>query len=363
MISFQRTSILALILFLFLFWGSPLPAAETSDGPVVKSKKTIHKGAKKKKPKRSNRKKKQKKTTSNQIKKAIPSTMVTGMPGLEEKSRPQEVPALRPPVVVGGPVQNLIENEIIHLKAIRQLLPGDEISLQVYDLNAKKMLSDINGKVVRNAASLIKLYVLMAVYEAIARQDLQETAEIERHIYRMIAISDNGSTNALIQLLGQGDAQKGMDSVNALVRSIGFSGTRLKELIPEGGKTYANQTSAADTTLFYRLLYDQKLVSPYYSQKMNDVLLKNIHYRIKTPQINQDGVAVADKTGYVRGLNGDCGIVYQKGQQSGCDYALSIIIENKSRPSTGGWGKKKTAVIRHLSNQIYQALKNGQAKS
>jgi beta-lactamase class A len=179
----------------------------------------------------------------------------------------------------------------------------------------------------------------------------------------MIAISDNGSTNALIQLLGQGDAQKGMDSVNALVRSIGFSGTRLKELIPEGGKTYANQTSAADTTLFYRLLYDQKLVSPYYSQKMNDVLLKNIHYRIKTPQINQDGVAVADKTGYVRGLNGDCGIVYQKGQQSGCDYALSIIIENKSRPSTGGWGKKKTAVIRHLSNQIYQALKNGQAKS
>ncbi len=256
----------------------------------------------------------------------------------------------------------MIESEIIHLKAIRHLLPGDEISLQAYDLNAKKMLADINGNVIRNAASLIKLYVLLAVCDAFSRQELQETPEIEHHLYRMIAISDNGATNYLIRRLGQGDALKGMRSINALVRKLSFSGTRLRELIPDGGKTYANQTSAADTTLFYRLLYDQKLISPQYSQKMNDILLKNIHYRIKTAQIKQDGVAVADKTGYVRGLNGDCGIVYQKSLNSGCDYALSIIIENKSRPSDGAWGRKKTSVIRYLSDRIYQSLKNGQAK-
>ena len=73
-------------------------------------------------------------------------------------------------------------------------------------------------------------------------------------------------------------------------------------------------------------------------------------------------MAVADKTGYVRGLNGDCGIVYQKSQNGCNDYALSIIIENKNRPSDGGWGKRKSAAIRYLSDRIYQNLKNGRSK-
>jgi len=361
MTCFQRNFIISLLLSFFLFLGYPVQAVQESENPVVKSKKTSQKGTKKKKSKRTVKKKKQKK--SPQVSPNLPSPPPrAAVSRVVERDRLLE--SLPLPIVVGegGPVQSLVEDEIIHLKTVRQLLPGDEVSLQVYDLNAKKMLADINGNVIRNAASLIKLYVLLAVYDAIAHQEIPETPEIERHLYRMIAISDNESTNFLIRRLGQGDAHKGMNTVNTLVRNMGFSGTRLKELIPEGGKTYGNQTTAADTTLFYRLLYDQKLVSPQYSQKMNDILLKNIHYRIKTTQINQDGVAVADKTGYVRGLNGDCGIVYQRSQNSGCDYALSIIIENKSRPS-GGWGKKKTAVIRHLSNQIYQALKNGQVKS
>jgi beta-lactamase class A len=360
MACFKRNFIISLILSLLLFLGLPVQAVQESDGPVVKTKKTIQKGTKKKKSKRSQRKKKQKKSVSSKKEKSPPPLREALY--VEEKDRPLEAAPQPPAVPDGSPIQNMVENEVLHLKATRRLLPGDEISLQVYDLNTKKLLADINGNVIRNAASLIKLYVLLAVYDAIARQELQETPEIKHHLYRMIAISDNGATNYLIRRLGQGDALNGIKSINTLVRTMGFSGTRLRELIPDGGKTYANQTSAADTTLFYRLLYDQKLVSPQYSQKMNDVLLKNVHHRIKTAQINQDGVAVADKTGYVRGLNGDCGIVYQKSLNCGCDYTLSIIIENKSRPSDGGWGKKKTAVIRHLSNRIYQFLKNGQSK-
>lgn len=365
MACFKRNFIISLIIVLGFFLNPSVQAADESDRPQVKTKKTISKGAKKKKPSGSLKKKQKKhkkRTVSTKKKKPAPEAQKS-IPAIEEKAVPVEN-TIRPPVLTeGGPIQNLLENEIIHLKAIRQLLPGDEISLQLYDLNAKTMLADINGTVIRNAASLIKIYVMMAVFEAMARQEILETAEIERHLYRMIAISDNGATNALINRLGQGDSLQGMAFVNALVRKMGFSGTRLKELIPEGGKTYANQTSAADTTQFFRLLYEQKLISPYYSQKMKDILVKNIHNRIKTPQIKEEGVAVADKTGYVRGLNGDCGIVYQGNVKNGSDYALSIIIENKNRPSDGGWGRKKSRVIRQLSNLIYQTLKNGPARS
>ena len=61
-------------------------------------------------------------------------------------------------IFTGGSLQDLVENEIIHLKAIGHLLPADQISIQVYDLNEKKMLVDINGTVIRNAASLIKAF-------------------------------------------------------------------------------------------------------------------------------------------------------------------------------------------------------------
>lgn len=367
MACFKRNFIICLILSLGFLFNFSIWAASEPDRSQGAKKQTIHKGSKKKPPrihKKKHKKPKKKKKERPEVKKKQPAPEVrNAIPVIEEKAAPVETP-FRPSVLgEAGSIQNLLENEIIHLKAIRHLLPGDEISLQLYDLNSKNLLADINGNVIRNAASLIKLYVMLAVFEAIARQELPETAEIERHLYRMIAISDNGATNALILRLGQGDVLQGLTAVNALVRKMGFSGTRLKELIPDGGKTYANQTSAADTTLFFRLLYEQKLISPYYSQKMKDILVKNIHDRIKTPQIKGDGVAVADKTGYVRGLNGDCGIVYQGCLKNGSDYALSIIIENKSRPSDGSWGRKKSRVIRHLSNRIYQTLKNGQSKS
>lgn len=252
----------------------------------------------------------------------------------------------------------MVEQEIQFLKASGQLRSGDEVSLQVFDLVEKKMLVDINGETVRNAASLIKPFVMLAAYEQISRQEMAETPEINRQINRMITVSDNQATNRLIRYLGDGDVQQGLVAINAMARKYGFHHTTLVETIPEGGKTYANRTSTNDTTQFFTLLYEQRLINRLYSQKMNDILLKNVHERIKTYQLKKDGVAVADKTGYVRGLNGDCGIVYGSNRNGqGHDYVLSIIIENKFRPAEG-WGRQKTAVIRYLSDRIYHNLKS-----
>ena len=330
------------------------------DNPSSESKQTVKskKGVTKKKTKGKTKKKKSKKKSPAPKKKPKEPQQVS-QPLIEERERPPQV-ILHPSAATEGlPLQSLIEQEILQLKTARRLLPADEISLQVYDLEGKRLLADLNGNTVRNSASLIKVFVMLAVFDQIARQELQVTPDLERSLYRMIAISDNRATNHLILRLGKGDPTQGIVAVNALLQKMGFQGTRLRELIPEGGKTYANQTTVSDATHFFRLLYEQKLISPQYSQKMNEILLKNIHDRIRTAQIKKDGIAVADKTGYVRGLNGDCGIVYQGGVHKGCDYVLSVIIENKNKPAEMSWGRKKSAVIRHLSDRIYQSLKNG----
>jgi beta-lactamase class A len=327
----------------FPVWGQGNAGSSSSQSTVQKKKKTIKSSAAQPRKKTS----KKKKSTP---KKVTPATKSTPSSEMYQA-------IARPLAAAEGPIQNVVEQEIQYLKARRQLRSGDEISIQVFDLAEKKMLVDINGDTVRNAASLIKPFVMLAVYEQIARQEMPETPEVNRQIHRMISISDNQATNRLIRQLGDGDVHQGLVAVNTVARKYGFNHTTAIELIPEGGRTYANRTSTCDTTHFFTQLYEQRLISPQYSQKMNEVLLKNVHERIKTYQLKKDGVAVADKTGYVRGLNGDCGIVYRSTQNSqGHDYVLSIIIENRERPAEG-WGRQKTAVIRYLSDRIYQNLK------
>ncbi len=179
------------------------------------------------------------------------------------------------------------------------------------------------------------------------------TDGVENQINKMITVSHNESTNSLIRLTGEGNVRRGLERINATIRKYGFRDTYLVEAIPEGGRTYRNRTSAHDMSQFFRRIYKRSLISPNYSQKMIDVLLNNKVHRIETTVLVQAGVPVADKTGYVRGTNGDCGIVFLRNvNRQASDYVVSIIIENPHKPKDG-WGRQKTEVIRHLSNLIY----------
>ena len=252
-----------------------------------------------------------------------------------------------------GPLPEIISSEICRLRENRNLLNTDDISIHIHDLSKNETVVNIKADRMRNAASLIKPFVMLTVYDLAQQNKICLTESIENQIYKMITISHNESTNRLIRQIGKGSTYKGLEQINATIKKYGFRDTYLVEAIPEGGRTYRNRTSAYDMSEFFRKVYCRTLVSPECSQKMVDILLNNKVHRIETATLVQDGVPVADKTGYVRGTNGDCGIVFLRNiKHSASDYVVSIIIENPSRPQEG-WGKKKSAVIRHLSNVIY----------
>ncbi len=254
---------------------------------------------------------------------------------------------------IQGPLPEVISSEIAKLRDTHHLLNSDDISIYIHDLTKDETVVSIKSEQVRNAASLIKPFVMLTVYDMAYQNKLSLTDAIENQIRKMITISHNESTNSLIRLVGGGDVRKGLQQINSTIRKYGFTDTYLVEPIPEGGKTYLNRTSAHDMSEFFKKIYRHCLVTPNYSQKMIDVLLDNKVHRIETPTLAQDKVPVADKTGYVRGTNGDCGIVFLRNiNRQASDYVVSIIIENPYRP-LDGWGKQKTAVIRHLSNLIY----------
>jgi len=260
-----------------------------------------------------------------------------------------------------GPLPEIVAAEISKLRNTRHLLNSDDISIHIHDLKKDETVVNIKADRIRNAASLIKPLVMLTVYDLAFQNKLCLTDSIETHIYKMITVSNNESTNSLIRLVGDGSTVRGLEKINATVRKYGFRDTYLVEAIPEGGRTYRNRTSAYDLSEYFRKIYKRSIISPHYSQKMIDVLLDNHVRRIETAVLVQDGVPVADKTGYVCGTNGDSGIVFLRNiNRNASDYVISIIIENPYRP-TNGWGRRKTEVIRHLSNVIYSYFRQQQA--
>ena len=74
------------------------------------------------------------------------------------------------------------------------------------------------------SASIVKIFVMAALYDQIAQGELEEDA-VYSDIYQMITVSDNAATNRLVKLLGEGDALLGMERVNAYALSIGCTAT------------------------------------------------------------------------------------------------------------------------------------------
>ncbi len=257
-----------------------------------------------------------------------------------------------------GSLERDIWNELISLKRRKLLVPGDEVSVRVLDLTGGRLLASINADKRRMAASLIKPFVMLAVYDRICAGKLKKSHRIERLLRRMIVVSNNWATNKLVRLLGNGNSRKGLRVINNVIRRYRFYHTKMVEMIPPGGKTYRNYTTARDLSRFFYLLYHKRLVSPHYSVLMMRKFLDVRTSRVRTYIVRRDGAPVADKTGFVCGLNGDAGIVFQsKAIPGGRDYIFVLMVENKDKPHSRRWRCHKTRVLRRLSNKIYLAFK------
>ncbi|MGN1028204.1 MAG: serine hydrolase [Faecousia sp.] len=201
-----------------------------------------------------------------------------------------------------------------------------------------------NGRMV--SASLIKLFVMAAVYDRID-QGLIDHGEAYPLIFDMITLSDNRATNQLISMLGGGSTQDGMNAVNAFAGAYGFSDSKLNRLmLQENGQQ--NFTSARDCSQLLKMIYSGTCVNEEFSSEMLEIL-KAQSIRNRIPAGLPEGTVCANKTGDLLGLCcADVGIVFC---WSG-DYILSVICNNP--PEDGAAAK----AVKALSAQIYSFLGN-----
>lgn len=285
--------------------------------------------------------------------------------------QPQDIqpPEILPPKI--NPLEEKIDTYIKGLHQQRYLAQSDRTSIMVYDLVEDKTIVDINADQPRMAASLIKPFVMVAAYKHYStggrggakRSGTGIDNKVERQLQDMITYrrgvkAANRATNQLIRKIG-------VRTINQILQDYGFHDTVVREYIPRDDRTYKNTTSAQDLTNLLRRLYQQNMVSGPADAEMLDLLLAN-HFpsRLRTPAMN--GIKIANKTGYVYGLNGDAGIVFREEEQgkerfsAERPYAITVLIEDKSKPYSkqrgAAWGKRRTAVIREVSGMVWEGM-------
>ncbi|HVR44860.1 MAG TPA: serine hydrolase [Thermoanaerobaculia bacterium] len=258
-------------------------------------------------------------------------------------------------------------------------LEGKTIGVALTDLHSGLTFGR-NEHEVMHAASTMKVPVMLALFEAIDRGELEldrpvairnefrsivdgspyvlfanedgdpdlyeslgGTRPLGELMRRMIVRSSNLATNLLIELVGP-------PRVMELMRRLGAGRIRVlrgveDELAYEAG--LSNVTSAWDMMLVMKAIAEQKAVSPAASRAMVEILAAQ-EFREKIPAGVPEGVVVANKTGGITRIDHDAAIVYPPGR---APYVLVVL--------TRGYDDRREAdeTIASISRIVWERLR------
>lgn len=254
---------------------------------------------------------------------------------------------------------------------------GFDVAVSFYDLEAGESYERLAHETF-HAASTMKVPVMLALFEAISRDDLRldqpvpvrnqftsildgssyvlergedgdpdlydsvgRTLPLQELMRRMIVRSSNLATNLLIEYVG---APKVME----LMRAIGANDIRVLRGV-EDEKAYAagmnNTTTAHDLMLVLRTIAEEKAVTPEASDAMADILAHQ-EFTEGIPAGVPAGTRVANKTGSITKIYHDAAIVYPPGRKP---YVLVVL--------TRGFDDQKKArkVVQEISAAVWDS--------
>lgn len=214
-----------------------------------------------------------------------------------------------------------------------ELLPG-KISFYFENLDTGESIGYREHESMM-AASVIKLFVMVSVFEGVERDSFPFTKmfEIKREdcvpscgaltylhdqiqvtlmdlVTLMIIFSDNTATNVLIDFIG-------FDVINRTIAGLGFEKTVLnrKMFDSESSKLgIQNYITACETGRLLKMMHEGTLISRRASERMLSIM-KNQQLGGKIPfylKAVAERPEIAHKTGEDRGISHDVGIIYGK---------------------------------------------------
>ena len=264
-----------------------------------------------------------------------------------------------------------ILNYMKEIYELKKLNINDKLSIIVEDLGNKKVLASIHpGKSIKSA-STIKVPILHAYMIQLIEGELNENSNHKEMIEDMIRFSSNSSTNTVIELLG------GPAKIQLILEQTKiYKQILLIEYIPENGRAYENTISVSDLNSIFKKLWIQSVLGEKYSIEQNRLvsiemldLLKLPGYkwvkdRIKagTCYSTNKTVKLWDKTDFVKGSNGNAGIVEINTPFGRKAYSIVMFIERKDFHSikviAKKWFENTSIHMRRISEMTYAYFSN-----
>ena len=173
----------------------------------------------------------------------------------------------------------------------------------------------------------------------------------------MLIVSDNTATNLIIDLLGEA-------TVNSFIYDLGLQQTSLvgKLQLPANQQNEAqkrgeaNSTCAADVLGLLLRLQAGDLLPPELTTLVLDILKQQqfteslARYLPTDPELHDPHVVVASKSGCLRGLWHDAGLVYAA---DGSPLYALVVMTDGSQDRSYAWEQEGMLLIAEVSRNVY----------
>ena len=215
-------------------------------------------------------------------------------------------------------------------------LQKKQLAVSLLDLTpaGEGAYAGINDDNMMYAASLPKIGILLATIEEVNRGNIQWGPEFSWRLTKMITISDNSYANWGMRLVGLPGIAKILRSPAYCLYEDGVGGIWVGRTFEKDAITYrdplknlSQAASTRQTTRFYALLEQGKLVSPYWSRWMLEHMAppEYVHKFYKALRKRPGVRFLARKSGTWQDFHADSALV-QHGERS---FILAAIAKHE----------------------------------
>jgi beta-lactamase class A len=179
--------------------------------------------------------------------------------------------------LVDASLQSKLEKEFLSVPKLRKLIARKKLAIGVVDLNGETpRFARINGNKMMYAASLPKIAILLAAYQAFEDGSLEETEEIHNELINMIRSSSNQAATNIIDRVG-------FDKISSVLQDpryelydesrggglwVGKRYAKTGRRHPDPINNISHGATATQICRFYFLLANHKLISQKRSEQM-----------------------------------------------------------------------------------------------
>ena len=253
----------------------------------------------------------------------------------------------------------------------KKLKRNDKLSIVVQDLTTGKLLVSLRSRQSVKSASTIKVPILHAYMIQRFNGNFIESSSHKKLIEGMIRFSNNQSTNTIINLLG------GTENIQRILNNTKlYKEFSLIETIPKDGRTYRNKISAADLNQLFVNIWFKRVIGAKYSAQINKEAAREMLYLLSLPghswlkdRIKADtcfsankSVKLWDKTGFVKGVNGNAGVIEIDTPHGRRAYSLVMFMEREDYQTIEGdanrWSESVSQHMRKISEITFAFISN-----